>query len=219
MSTDVWPDGTHWTPDTRKEREAKGWRYGNDGCVLNRVSPVVAAMHRRALLEVLARTAWTHAYDQSFQDTPAQPRGASSTVHYIASMLVQLPVEYRPSSAWIVSEPHPSSGRWHAHGFWQVSSAKLSRGWWRAVKEMLGERWGWARLRPFHAGTLAALAKRLDYPTAHAVKKSPTRFWDRMALMTIEDRRGGAIVRYSWRNSWWSGGCRDGVLTMPGKER
>lgn len=183
------------------------------------MSPRRVALERAALLGILERVPWTHSFDQSFQDDDRQPRGECATLHYYASILCRLPRQYTPRKVWVVSEPHPTSGRWHAHGFWHVEGARLYRGWWREAKEWLGEWYGWARVRPFAACTRVELAARLAYPTGHAVKKCPTTFWRRMALIdTIEGKGDYTAVRYSFRGSWWSGGWKDGVMTHPRRE-
>lgn len=161
---------------------------------------VVDAVHRAALLQVLLPYPWTHAFDQSWKDIPGQPRGQATVIHTYAGMIAGLPKEYRPNAVWVVAEPHPTSGRWHAHGFWAMEPDALWDGWWRGAKEYLGETVGWARIWPFHASTPVELATRLEYPAKHAVKRRPTTFWDGMAVISIaSDHEAVRRVRYMWR--------------------
>lgn len=188
--------------------EKSGWNPGT-----------AASVHRAALLRVLSRYAWTHSFDQSWQADPREPKGIAASIHYYAGMLASLPSEIRPEYAWVVAEPHPTSGRMHGHGFWAMGSARLFDGWWRSAKEYLGEMYGWSRIWPFHSDTQLELAEHIKYPTGHHIKKAPTRFWTRMAIIAItSDHESVRRVRYMWRGFWMFRVWCAGVLTKPMRE-
>lgn len=201
--------------DLRKD----GWRFNEMGETLNRVSPVRARLRRVALREVLGRyKPWEYAVDQSYQMGHAV-RGPATAIHLYASVLASLPCGWGPVTAWCVAEKHPRSVMrlWHVHGLWCGCCGPRWPGW-RAVKEYLGERWGWARFHRMPGGN-ADLAARLVYPTDHATKQSPTTFARRMAIMGREViRPGHRLVRYAWRGSWWGAAWQDGVGTPSTRE-
>lgn len=191
------------------------WRYAPDGSTLNRYSPVRARLCMVALRELLQRyPPWEYAFDQTFQKR-YHVRSAVRALDRYARLLASLPCGFAPARAWAVAEPHPGSrsGLWHLHGLW----SGLPDAWsWRDCKEYLWGVWGSARFhRVAVGGSQGALVGRVEYAAGHAVKSSPTRFWDSMTVYTRREVRPGyRRVRYvrgcKWHQATWVDGEESG---------